>query len=318
MEKLLSETARRATGYLEGLDSRSVAPSAEAIAGLARLGGPLPEEPAGAEEVLRLLDEAGSPATMASAGGRYFGFVIGGSLPATLAANWLAGAWDQCAGLHALSPAAAAIEQVTLRWLKEVLPVPAGAGGGFVTGATMGNFTALAAARHAILAAEGWDVETQGLFGAPPLTVIVGNEVHVSLLKALSMLGLGRDRVTRVPVDDQGRMRADALPEISGPAIVCIQAGNVNTGAFDPAREICAAAHKAGAWVHVDGAFGLWAGAAPARAYLVDGVEDADSWSVDAHIPSACRRGQARCSRRSIAPPPARAPVPARTPSSPS
>jgi glutamate/tyrosine decarboxylase-like PLP-dependent enzyme len=178
---------------------------------------------------------------------------------------------------------AAAVEEVALRWLLSVLNLPEGAAGGFVTGATMANFTGLAAARHAVLAQVGWDVAGQGLFGAPPITVIVGEEVHVSLLKALSMLGLGRERVVRVPVDGQGRLRAEALPDMAGPTIVCMQAGNVNSGAFDPAHEICAAAHEAGAWVHVDGAFGLWAAASPQLAHLAAGVNEADSWATDAH-----------------------------------
>jgi glutamate/tyrosine decarboxylase-like PLP-dependent enzyme len=175
------------------------------------------------------------------------------------------------------------LEEVALRWLLEALGLPSEAGGGFVSGATMANFSGLAAARHAVLRRVGWDVEAQGLFGAPPITVVVGEEVHVSLLKALSFLGLGRGRVVRVPVDSQGRMRPEALPRISGPAIVCLQAGNVNTGAFDPAGEICPIAHEAGAWVHVDGAFGLWAAAAPSRSNLVAGVAEADSWATDAH-----------------------------------
>ena len=196
---------------------------------------------------------------MGMAGRRYFGFVIGGSLPAALAANWLAGAWDQCPGLFAASPIGTVLEEVSLGWLLDVLKLPAGSGGAFVTGATAANFTALAAARHAVLERAGWDVEADGLFGAPPITVIVGDEAHPSLIKALGMLGLGRSRVVRVPVDDQGRMLATEMPRMSGPAIVCLQAGNVNTGAFDPAVEICAQAHLSGAWVHVDGAFGLWA-----------------------------------------------------------
>jgi glutamate/tyrosine decarboxylase-like PLP-dependent enzyme len=283
MNNLWQNAAQRAAHYLESLDGRSVVPSAEALACLARLDEPLPEGPSEPEQVLALLDELGSPATVASAGGRFFGFVTGGSLPATLAANWLAGAWDQNAGLRVMSPTAALLEEVALRWLLEVLDLPAEAGAGFVTGATMANFTALAAARHEILHRQGWDVESRGLFDAPPITVVVGDEVHVSLLKALSLLGLGRDRVVRVPVDGQGRMRADALPELSPSTIVCIQAGNVNTGAFDPATEICAAAHAAGAWVHVDGAFGLWAAAAPRRAHLVAGFAEADSWATDGH-----------------------------------
>jgi len=264
---LLKEAARRASRYLTELNERPIFPTPDALAGLAAFDEPLPETPRDPLDVLTLLDEIGSPATVASAGRRYFGFVIGGALPATLAANWLAGAWDQNAGLQVASPAAVRLEQVALNWLLDVLGLPAEAGGAFITGGTMANFTGLAAARHAVLKHVGWNVEAQGLFGAPPITVVVGDEVHVSLLKALSLLGLGRERVVRVPVDSQGRIRADALPRISGPTIVCIQAGNVNSGAFDPASEICPIAHEAGAWVHVDGAFGLWAAAAPARAW---------------------------------------------------
>lgn len=283
MQELLDAAAERAGHYLDTLDERSVVPDPAALEQLSRLGGPLPEESMEAAAVLALLDEAGSPATVASAGGRYFGFVTGGSLPAALAANWLAGAWDQNAGLTVMSPVAAYLEQVALGWLVKLFGLPPGTGGGFVTGATMANFTGLAAARHAVLQQQGWDVEARGLFGAPPVTVVVGQEVHVSLLKALSLLGLGRERVVRVPVDGQGRIRAEALPGITGPSIVCIQAGNVNTGAFDPAADLCAAAHEAGAWVHVDGAFGLWAAASPERSYLTAGLAEADSWATDAH-----------------------------------
>lgn len=283
MYDLLQDIADRASNYLANLDTRRVFPDTAAIAQLSVFNEPLPDQPTNPAEILAMLDEFGSPAAVASAGGRYFGFVTGGTLPACLAVNWLAGAWDQMAGLRAASPVAAAVEEVALRWLLDVLNLPSDAAAGFVTGATMANFTGLAAARHAVLAKIGWDVGGQGLFGAPPITVIVGEEVHVSLLKALSMLGLGRERVVRVPVDGQGRMRAEALPAMSGPTIVCIQAGNVNTGAFDPAQEICAAAHEAGAWVHVDGAFGLWAAAAPTLAHLAVGVHEADSWATDAH-----------------------------------
>ena len=280
---LLEEAARLGCRYLDGLDDRPAFPAPAAVTGLDAFDEPFPAATSDPLETLALLDKAGSPATVATAGGRYFGFVIGGSLPAALAANWLAGAWDQNAGLAAASPVAARLEAVALRWLLDVLSLPQDAGGGFVSGATMANFSGLAAARHAILRRAGWDVEAHGLFGAPPITVIVGEEVHVSLLKALSLLGLGRERVLRVPVDGQGRMRPEALPRINGPTIICIQAGNVNTGAFDPADEICGIAHEAGAWVHVDGAFGLWAAAAPARKYLVSGVDQADSWATDAH-----------------------------------
>lgn len=283
MDDLLRAAAERAAAYLNNLDTRPVHASPEAIARLAELGGPLPEGPTDADAVLALLDEIGSPATVASASGRYFGFVVGGSLPAALAATWLAATWDQNAGMAIMSPTAAALEDIAQRWVLDVLGLPATSGVGFVTGATMANFSALAAARHVVLEQAGWDVEAQGLFGAPPISVLVGEEVHVSLLKALALLGLGRERVVRVPVDDQGRMRADALPAIHGPTIVCLQAGNVNTGACDPIGDICAVAHAAGAWVHVDGAFGLWLAATPERAHLVQGVADADSWATDAH-----------------------------------
>ncbi len=282
-DELLSLAAERAMRYRAGLGDRRVAPLPAALARVEALGGALPEDPSDPAAVLALLDAIGSPATIASAGGRYFGFVTGSSTPVTLAANWLAGAWNQNGGLVATSPLAARIEEIALAWLLDLLALPRDAGCGFVTGATMANFTALAAARHAVLAAQGWDVEADGLFGAPPITVVVGQEVHTSLLKALAMVGFGRNRVVTVPVDRQGRIRADALPALAGPAIVCIQAGNVNTGAFDPATQICAWAHAAGSWVHVDGAFGLWAAVAPARAHLVAGVSEADSWATDAH-----------------------------------
>ena len=283
MDPLLTDAAARAGRYLEALPGRRVAPSPGALARLATLDEPLPEDGAPAASVLALLDEVGSPATMASAGPRFFGFVIGGSLPVTVAASWLAAAWDQNAGLVVSSPVNAALEAVTLRWLAGLLGLPPACGGGFVTCATQANLSGLAAARHALLAREGWDVEGQGLGGAPPLRVVVGEEAHVSVLKALSVLGLGRERVVRVPVDGQGRMRADRLPPLDPRTILCLQAGNVNTGAFDPAAEACERARAAGAWVHVDGAFGLWAAASPAQAPLTRGLSSADSWATDAH-----------------------------------
>ncbi|MCH8950337.1 MAG: aspartate aminotransferase family protein, partial [Chloroflexi bacterium] len=280
---LLRDAAERGIRYLDGLDTRSVAVAQSAVDRLVELDVELPEEPTDPAAVLALLDEIGSPATVGTAGRRFFGFVIGGSLPAALAANWLGSAWDQNAALVAASPVSAALEETALRWLLDVLDLPSSCGGAFVTGGTMANFTALAAARHAVLEQAGWDVESDGLFGAPPVTVILGEEAHPTLRKALGMLGFGRTRVTVIPVDGQGRMRADALPTLSGPTIICIQSGNINTGAMDPAVEICAAAREAGAWVHVDGAFGMWAAAAPERAHLVAGVADADSWATDAH-----------------------------------
>lgn len=283
---LLGDAAQRAVRYLQGLPARGVAPTPEALARLAGIGeATLPQTPQDEAATLRLLDEIGSPATMASAGGRFFGFVIGGSLPVSVASHWLATAWDQNAAYHAPSPATAVFEAVALRWLLQLLGLPAHAAGAFVTGATMANFSALAAARHALLARAGWNVEADGLFGAPPLTVLVGEEAHPTLMKSLGMLGLGRKRVLHVPVDGQGRMLATRLPPWQGPAILCTQAGNVNTGAFDPFAELIDAVRSRGSdtWVHVDGAFGLWAAASPALAPLTRGMALADSWATDAH-----------------------------------
>jgi glutamate/tyrosine decarboxylase-like PLP-dependent enzyme len=283
MRELLEDTAQRAISYLEKLGDRGVAPTAEAVANLATLDRPLNEEPTSAEQILAQLDDICSPATMAMAGPRFFGFVIGGALPVTLAANWLAGAWDQNSGLFTPTPATAQLEQVALNWLVDLFKLPPDCGGAFVTGATMANFSALAAARHALLMRAGWNVEADGLFGAPPITVVVSEESHPTLFKSLGLLGLGRNRVLKVPVDSQGRMRAEAIPSLEGPTIVCTQAGNVNTGAFDPFSRICERAHAAGAWVHVDGAFGLWAAATPSTAPLTAGMSDADSWATDFH-----------------------------------
>jgi glutamate/tyrosine decarboxylase-like PLP-dependent enzyme len=246
---------------------------------------PLPEHSLSPEKVLALLDEIGSPATVATAGPRYFGFVTGGSIPASVAANWLSGAWDQNAAFIVGSPIASVLEEVSLSWIRELLNLSPRWGAGFVTGTTMGNFSALAAARHQVLARAGWDVESEGLFGAPEIRVVVGAEVHASLLKALGLLGLGRERVTTLPVDGKGRMRADALEPrfLEGPAIVCLQAGNVNTGAFDPIREISRRAREAGAWVHVDGAFGLWAAVSPRTRHFTEGIDEVDSIATDLH-----------------------------------
>ncbi len=241
---LLHRAANLAVRYLESLNNRPVAVNPTARAALADLFEPLPDAPTDPATVLDLLDTLGSPATTATAGGRFFGFVIGGTLPASLAASWLVTAWDQDAGMSTICPINATMEEVARRWLLDLFNLPPESGIGFVTGGTMANFSCLAAARHALLARAGWDVEADGLFGAPPITVIVSEERHVSIGKALSLLGLGRDRVIRVATDNQGRIRPGELPSITGPTIVCIQAGNVNTGAVDPAREICAWAHR--------------------------------------------------------------------------
>jgi glutamate/tyrosine decarboxylase-like PLP-dependent enzyme len=283
MRTLMEDASQRAISYLEHLDSRGVAPLPEAVANLAALDEPLPEEPSEPARTLKLLDELCSPATMAMAGPRFFGFVIGGSFPVALAANWLAGAWDQNSALYNVTPATAKVEQIALRWLLDLFDLPRASEGAFVTGATMANFSALAAARHAVLQRAGWNVEADGLFGAPPITVVVSAEAHPTLMKSLGLLGLGRSRIVQVPVDSAGRMRPDALPPLSGPTIVCTQAGNVNTGAFDPIAEISEIAHQAGAWVHVDGAFGLWAMAVPSMAHLTAGIGEADSWATDFH-----------------------------------
>jgi glutamate/tyrosine decarboxylase-like PLP-dependent enzyme len=282
-ESTLMSTAQCAARYLSEVQERSVSPATAAIDRLQSLGGPLPDAATGADEILSLLADVAAPATVVNAAGRYFGYVMGGTLPAALVAAWLTSAWDQNCGLAIMSPAAAKLEEIALAWTLEILGLPATWGGGLVTGATMANFCGLAAARHALLERIGWDVERQGLFGAPPIQVVVGEEVHASVLKALALSGFGRERVLRVPVDAQGRMRAAALPPLDSRTLVCVQAGNVNTGAFDPAAGICARAREAGAWVHVDGAFGIWAAASPRYQHLTKGFEQADSLATDAH-----------------------------------
>ncbi len=279
---LLNDAAQRAEAYLAGLEERAVAPDARAVAALDALDGPLPDNVCDAAEVLSLLDRYGSPATMAMAGSRFFGFVIGGALPATLAANWLASAWDQNTALYNVTPATARLEQTALRWLVELFGLPAETGGAFVTGATVANFVALAAARHSVLRRAGWDVEADGLFGAPAIKVVVGAEAHPTLIKSLGLLGLGRNRVHKVPVDDQGRLRVEKLPPIPGPTIVCAQVGNVNTGACDDVAAIREHIGK-DTWLHVDSAFGMWARVAPSRRALVPAIDRGDSWATDAH-----------------------------------
>jgi glutamate/tyrosine decarboxylase-like PLP-dependent enzyme len=283
LDALLSEAGRRARGYLSEVPYRSVAPSADAVAALDLLDFPLPSDGLDQAEVLRLFDEVGSPATVASAGPRYFGFVIGGALPVAVATSWLMAAWDQNTALSVMSPVAVRLEDVALGWIVDLLGLPAGTGGSFVSGATLANATCLATARDAVLSKAGWDAAGLGLVGAPPVQVVVGGEAHASITRALGLVGLGRARALRLPVDDQGRIAPTGLPELHGPAIVCLQAGNVNSGASDPFVPLIRWAHEQGAWVHVDGAFGLWAAAAPGLAGEVAGVADADSWAIDGH-----------------------------------
>ncbi len=280
---LLLDAAQRGVRYRAAVANRPVAPEPAALAALAAFDTALPDRGRDAQDVLDQIDRLGSPATVTMSGGRYFGFVNGSSLPVTVASNWLATAWDQNCALHVMSPAAATIEAVALRWTLDAMRLPTGCAGAFVVGATMANFTALAAARHAVLARVGWNVDDDGLHGAPPVTVVVGAEVHATVRRVLGLLGLGRSRAVILPVDGQGRILARDLPTLTGPAIVCLQAGNVNTGALDPAAPLCAWAHEHGAWVHVDGAFGLWARACPSRASQADGYELADSWATDGH-----------------------------------
>ena len=284
---LLDRALDHANEYLDTLRERPVIPVERDGALRRRLGGPVPEQPSDPEEVLHALALAGARGTVATAGPRYFGFVTGGSLPVAMAADWLAGAWDQNAGLNVMSPLGGAIETVAADWLLEILELPRSASVGFVTGAHMANVTALAVARHQVLRQAGWDVEADGLQGAPRVTVLAGTEAHSSIGAACRLVGLGSRTIVRVPADDQGRMipeaLSDALRSSSGPRIVCAQAGNVNTGACDPFPAIVRAVREHGAWLHVDGAFGLWAAAAPERRHLVDGVSGADSWTTDGH-----------------------------------
>jgi glutamate/tyrosine decarboxylase-like PLP-dependent enzyme len=279
---IINQFTSLAENYLSGSGMNPVFPSADSIRQLHQLNEPLQEDPVSAEEVLNLLDSKGSPATVKSTGGRYFGFVFGGSVPAAMMAKLLATIWDQNAGLYLGSPVAAMLEEISSAWMTDILGLSKQTAVGFVTGATMANFTALVVARHELLKKAGWDAEAQGLFHAPEIIVMTGDEVHVSMLKALNLVGFGRERIIRVPVDGQGRIIPEKIPETKGPAILCLQAGNVNTGSFDPIEKICKN-KKEDVWVHIDGAFGLWAAASAKTKHLVKGIELADSLATDAH-----------------------------------
>jgi len=289
LDPLLQRAAAMAGEYLDGLAERHVGAREDAVTVAERLRVPLPDAGEDALQVIERMAHDVDPGLVASAGPRYFGFVIGGAVPASVAADWLTTAWDQNTATHSLSPAGAAAEQVAGEWMKELLGIPAEASHGLPTGAGLGNAVGMAAARHALLDRVGWDVEARGLYGSPQIEVLIGDEAHATVLTALQYLGLGRDRVTRVAVDEQGRMRADALADAleaaaDRPTLVCAQAGNVNTGAFDPLEPIAAAVRgHANAWLHIDGAFGLWAAASPRLRHLVAGSESADSWATDAH-----------------------------------
>jgi glutamate/tyrosine decarboxylase-like PLP-dependent enzyme len=281
----LGEAFAHAVAYLDGLPERPVRAGASLAELRAALGGPLPEEPQDPAAVVAALVAAAEPGIVASGSGRYFGFVVGGTTPAALAADWLATAWDQNAGLYVLGPAAAVVEEVAGAWITDLLGLPAEASVGFVTGAQMANFTALAAALHTVLGRAGWDLGSAGLWGAPRVRILAGEERHGTIDRALRFLGVGTAAVESVPVDARGRLRVDALDDAldDRPTIVCAQVGEVNTGAVDPVGAVCEVAHPRGAWVHVDGAFGLWAAASPRLRPLVAGAERADSWATDAH-----------------------------------
>jgi glutamate/tyrosine decarboxylase-like PLP-dependent enzyme len=284
---LLQKAHDIAVEFLDGLGHRPVARPVEFSELVRSLGGPMPLDSEDPLCVIEHLAQSIDPGLIASAGPRYFGFVTGGSVPAALAADWLTSTWDQNGFNYASSPAGAAVEEVASRWLVELFRLPAQTSVGFATGCLMSSFTALAAARHALLLKLGWDVESQGLFGAPPLTILASEESHVTIFAALQMLGLGRGRVIRVPADSQGRMIASELrARLAGtptPVLVCAQAGNVNTGAFDPIAEIAECVHRVSGWLHVDGAFGLWAAASPDYRALTNGIEQADSIASDCH-----------------------------------
>jgi glutamate/tyrosine decarboxylase-like PLP-dependent enzyme len=287
MPSLLDQTAALANRFLDSLPTRRVGVTATLAELRAALGVPLPDRGIDAGTVIAELAAAADPGLVASAGPRYFGFVIGGSLPAALAADWLTSAWDQNSGIYVTSPAAAVVEETAAAWLLDLFDLPPTASVGFVTGCQMANYTALAAARHAVLRKVDWNVEEEGLIGAPLVNLVLSAEAHVTIHSAMRMLGFGTRRLRYVESDEQGRMKADALRAVlatlDGPTIVCAQAGNVNTGAVDSLREIAAIARERGAWLHVDGAFGLWARTTKRRKHLLDGVELADSWATDAH-----------------------------------
>jgi glutamate/tyrosine decarboxylase-like PLP-dependent enzyme len=287
MDPLLALASQHADRYLTNLRERHVGATVDAPALRALLGGPLSDQGVDAEAIIGLLGKAGVEGTVATQGPRYFGFVVGGSLRVATAADWLVSTWDQNAGIYALSPLASIVEEIAAEWVTSLLGLEGEWSAGFVTGGQMANFTCLLTARHHVLERVGWDVEAQGLSGAPPIDVIISEEDHYSIGTSLRMMGLGADRALRMPADDQGRMHLDAveaaLARNTGPCIVCAQVGNVNTGSADPIVPIIAAARRRGAWVHVDGAFGAWAAVSPSRKYLVEGMAQADSVATDAH-----------------------------------
>ena len=281
--EILKSVTTRALEYLRSVPQRNVFPSQESLEKLDQLSVPLPNEGESPESILEKLDSIGSANTVVSNGGRYFGFVFGGSVPASLAASWMVSTWDQNAVFKVSSPIAAHIEKVTANWLLDLLRLPSGSAVGFVTGTTMANFCGAVTARYHLSRKKGWDIKAKGMTGAPPIRVVAGEEVHASMQRALLLAGFGLDNLEKIPTDEEGRIIPGKCPELDDSTLVCLQAGNVNTGALDPVKEICIKAKEKGAWVHIDGAFGLWARVSPARMHLADGYELADSWAIDLH-----------------------------------
>jgi len=281
--KILNSAAKHALSYLDELPERRVFPSEESLQKLNRLSVVLPDSAANAEEVIETLNTIGSINTVSSNGGRYFGFVFGGTLPASLAASWLVSAWDQNAVFKVSSPIASHIEKITGNWLLDLLHLPSKSAVGFVTGTTMANFCGVVAARYNIYKRLGWDIKAHGMNNAPPIRIIAGEELHASMQRALILAGFGSENLVKVPTDDQGRIIAENFPALDESTLVCLQAGNVNTGAIDPVKNICLSAKEKGAWVHIDGAFGLWSRVSPVKSHLAEGYELADSWAIDLH-----------------------------------
>jgi glutamate/tyrosine decarboxylase-like PLP-dependent enzyme len=282
-KKLFEQARSSAFAYMDAIKNRRVFPDPEAIEGLAVFDEPIPQNPQSASGTLRLLDVHGSPATVAQAGGRYFGFVNGSAIPIALAVRWLSDVWNQNSALYVMSPTVARLEQVCEGWLRELFRLPSETVAGFVSGTSIASLCGLAAGRYALLKKLGWDVNENGLFGAPPIRVVVSQQAHGTVFKALALLGLGNQRVELIPADAQGRMDPASLPALDSSCLVILQAGNVNSGSFDNFEQLCSLAQSAGAWVHIDGAFGLWAAATPQKQHLTRGFEKASSWSVDGH-----------------------------------
>lgn len=280
---LFEQAKSYAYDYMDNVFERAVFPTDDSINHLDIFDEPLPKKPCDPSEILRLLHEYGSPATIAQTGARYFGFVNGGAIPTAVAAKWLSDVWDQNSALYVMSPIVSQLEKVCENWLISLLGLPTQTVAGFVSGTSVATICGLATARNEILNHLDWDVNVKGLFSAPKIRVVLGEHAHSSVIKGLSLLGFGEEQIVQVPADDQGRLIVDLMPELDDKTIVIVQAGNVNSGAFDPIDKICDHAIQAGAWVHVDGAFGLWSAASNRKKYLIQGIEKANSWSVDAH-----------------------------------